>query len=135
MTDINQLDEFNIYPLNTQFNFGILELSCVDKILYDEKITFYGLCCKNNGALMFYDIIESSYNYLYEHIDKLYGNILVINGVALTINECDYALTIAYCLLGIFNASGLCDLIFLQYLCKCLSNKEIYCKKVWNLCF
>lgn len=126
---ITELDESDLTLLNKEIVFRELELSEKTVTLYGEKMQCFGLICKHSGYLLYQDILDSVEYYSAEHLSEIVDSISFEKRCGLTEKEYDIVLTIVHRILSLFETFKLCDLIFLQYLCKCINNKDFYCKK------
>ncbi len=126
MRKLDDLYSLNCYPFNVELNLNILEFSKSKVDLFGELVTFYGLCCKNNGKLLFQHIFQNTEEYRWKHNEETNLKSIIFNDKSLNIIECDYALTIAYCLLSLLDTYQCYNLIFLQYLIKCFLDFSIY---------
>lgn len=126
---ITELDESDLTLLNKEIVFRELELSEKTVTLYVEKEQCFGLTCKHSGYLLYHDILDSVENYSSEHLSEIVDSIFFEKRCGLTEQEYDVVLTIVHRILSLFETFKLCDLIFLQYLCKCINDKDFYCKK------
>lgn len=127
--NITELDESDLTLLNKEIVFQELELSEKTVTLYLEKEQCFGLTCKHNGYLLYQDILDSVEYYSAEHLSEIVDSIPFEKRCGLTEKEYDIVLTIVHRILSSFETFKLCDLIFLQYLCKCINDKNFYCKK------
>lgn len=126
LTTIDDLYDLNCSPFNVDINLNILKLSSSKVNLYGKIETFYGLCCKNNGKLMFQHIFQNSEQYRWEYYEKINLHSITVNNLLLTVIECDYALTVVYCILSLFEVYKCYNLIFFQYLLKCSLGFNVY---------
>ncbi|MBQ7794835.1 MAG: hypothetical protein IJ366_10020 [Clostridia bacterium] len=125
---VGLLDQLDFKVLNRELNFQKLELSESTVEYYSEKIKCFGLFCKNNYYALYNDIIESVEKYSSECFSQIIDSIPFEKKVGLTEKEYEIVEMFSHRMLSLFQIFNQYDLVFLQYLCKCISNMDYYSK-------
>lgn len=123
------LDQSDLKMLNRELDLRKLELSKTTADYYGEKIKCFGLLCKNDHYALYNDMIVSVEQYSSECFDRIIDDIPFEKKLGLTVKEYEAVQIFSHCMLSLFQTFYLYNLVFLQYLCKCIDNMEYYCKK------